>query len=428
MTAVSSGSTGSETPNPTNVGGQAVIEGVMMRAPGALSIVCRKRDGSLVLRERTIATPTSPLVKLPLVRGIYTLVSSLKIGHQALRFSAEILEEGLEEEDAKAAEQGEVAAAKKAVPPSIDPPGIAMMALLTSAQFLASAPDDAEPVEDKKPEPKKEPEPVMTKRNAPSEPKKEQGVLGAIATALPILFAIGLFIVLPQAVAEGASRLFNLGYADDIRSPGFQAITGAAKLTIIVTYLSLIRLIPDVRRVFQYHGAEHKSISTYEAGKDLVVAQARPTSALHARCGTTFIIMVAFVSVVIFSIGGAFLPQVQGPKIVQHIALFFMKLPLLPVIGGITFELQRFFAKYCTTGPLRVLLWPGFLVQKITTAPPDDDQLEVALASLRSALANAPVTLPQDHPDRSFSSYALFVSKVVPHPITQPQAIAAAQT
>ncbi|NUP06935.1 MAG: DUF1385 domain-containing protein [Polyangiaceae bacterium] len=375
----------------------------MMRAPGSLSIVCRKRDGSLILRERTIEAPASALVKAPFLRGMLTLFSSLKIGHQALRFSAEILEEGLAEEEARE----EDAKKKKAKAP----PGPATLALIALAQWILSAADGSEEEEPSK----KEPAPIKKIEVAPKVKEEEpKSALAGLATAVPVLFAIGLFIALPQAAAEGINSWFKLGL--DVTSPGFQVITGAAKLIIIVSYLAGIRMIPDVRRVFQYHGAEHKAISTYEAGKDLLVENARPTSALHARCGTTFIIMVAFVSVVLFSAVGSFFPTIPGPRFVQSIAFFFMKLPLFPVIAGITYELQRFFAKYCTTGPLRPLLWPGFLVQKITTAPPDDDQLEVALASLRSALANAPVKLPETHPDKQYMSYSDLVDDVVPRP------------
>lgn len=381
-----SGGDASETPNPTNVGGQAVIEGVMMRAPGSLSIVVRRRDKSLVVRERTVSAPSGGLVKLPFFRGVHTLFSSLKLGHQALRWSAEIFEEDWEAEEAEKD-------AKKA--PSKKGTGAAStltlwtLALRTLALWvtqLATMSGD---------------EPAG-KLSGDGEKKKG----GGIAMLLPIVLAVGLFVVLPQAAAEGIDSLFGLGLRPT--SPMYQVITGISKITIIVTYLSLLRLIPDVRRVFQYHGAEHKSISTYEMGKELVVTNARPTTALHARCGTTFIIMVAFVSVVVFAIVGAFLPPL-GSRALEFFAFLFIKLPFLPVVAGLTYELQRLFARYCTTGPLRVLLWPGFLVQKITTAEPDDDQLEVALASLRSALANASVKLPANHPDQAFPSYDVLV-------------------
>jgi uncharacterized protein YqhQ len=159
------------------------------------------------------------------------------------------------------------------------------------------------------------------------------------------------------------------------------------------------------------------AISTYEARADLTVENARPTSPLHARCGTTFLVMVAMVSVVLFSIAGgfihAFLPPIPGGRAVQTIAFFLVKLPLLPVVAAITYEIQRFFAKYCTTGPLQVLLWPGFLVQKITTAKPDDAQLEVALASLRTALARAHAKPAATEPaDRRFASFGVLSDQV----------------
>ena len=146
-------------------------------------------------------------------------------------------------------------------------------------------------------------------------------------------------------------------------------------------------MFPDIRRVFQYHGAEHKTISTYEAGEALTVENARAKTTLHPRCGTTFLVMVAIVSILVFTAVGGFLPKIQTGKVVLDNVLFFLeKLPFLPLIAAVTFEIQRVFAKYCTTGPLRALLWPGFLVQKITTIEPDDDQLEIALASLRVTL------------------------------------------
>ncbi|NUO54039.1 MAG: DUF1385 domain-containing protein, partial [Polyangiaceae bacterium] len=347
-----------ETPNPTNVGGQAVIEGVMMRAPGSLSIVVRRRDGSLVVRERTVVSPAAGLVKLPLVRGMYTLVSSLKMGHQALRWSADLFEEDAEAEEAEKDAAKAKAKAKKGT-------GALSVLSLWLAQIASMSGDE-------------EPGKVVDK----SDDKKKGN---PILSLLPIVLAIGLFVALPQAAAAGVKRLFGLEM--DVQSPLYQVITGVAKLTIIVGYMSLLRLNDLTRRVFQYHGAEHKSISTYELGRPLLLNEARPTTALHARCGTTFIIMVAAVSVVVFTIVGQLLPKLPGSEGVQWIVYFVLKLPLLPFIAGLTYELQRFFAKYCTTGPLRVLLWPGFLVQKITTAEPDDDQLEVALASLRSALA-----------------------------------------
>jgi uncharacterized protein YqhQ len=214
----------------------------------------------------------------------------------------------------------------------------------------------------------------------PAEPKRSGGPMGFM-----LLVALVFFIALPQGAAAGVNRLFHLGL--DVQVPAFQALTGAFKLTIVVGYLLLIRRIPDIRRVFQYHGAEHKTISTYEARETLTVENARAKTTLHPRCGTTFLVMVALVSILVFTGIGAFLPRIHtGSALLDNVVFFFEKLPFLPVIAGFTFELQRVFARYCTTGPLRALLWPGFLVQKITTIEPDDAQLEIALASLRATL------------------------------------------
>ena len=225
-------------------------------------------------------------------------------------------------------------------------------------------------------------------------------------------FALVLFVALPQAFAAGTSRLFGLGL--DVRSPGFQLITGAGKLVIIIGYMLAIRRMPEIYRVFQYHGAEHKSIYTYEAGEALVVDNARSKTTLHPRCGTTFLVMVALVSIIVFTAIGPLLPQLGLGKLVDNIAFFAMKLPFLPVIAALTFEIQRVFARYCTRGPLRALLWPGFLVQKITTIEPDDEQLEVALGALAVALGREQgAATTEDPADLTFESYALLAEAAV---------------
>ena len=213
------------------------------------------------------------------------------------------------------------------------------------------------------------------------EEKKSKGPM-----VLMLVLMVGFMIALPQAAAAGVNKVLNFGL--DVQSPAFQALTGAFKLTIVISYLIVVRRVfPDIRRVFQYHGAEHKTISTYEAGEALTVENARAKTTLHPRCGTTFLVMVAIVSILVFTAVGGFLPKISTGKVVLDNVLFFLeKLPFLPLIAAVTFEIQRVFAKYCTTGPLRALLWPGFLVQKITTIEPDDDQLEIALASLRVTL------------------------------------------
>jgi uncharacterized protein YqhQ len=221
-----------------------------------------------------------------------------------------------------------------------------------------------------------------------------------------LIVAIAFLVALPQGAAAGINHLLRLGL--EVQSPAFQAITGALKLAIVIGYLLAIRRVPEIRRVFQYHGAEHKTISTYEAGEELTVANARAKTTLHPRCGTTFLVMVALVSVLVFTLVGAALPRIQtGHVVLDNLVFFLEKLPFLPVLVSATFELQRLFARYFTRGPLRALLWPGFLVQKITTAEPDDSQLEVALASLRATLfrQNDPSSANGPSDDVRFESY-----------------------
>jgi uncharacterized protein YqhQ len=367
------------------IGGQAVLEGVMMRAPSSFAVVVRRRDGSLMVRERAMHAEGRGWAKFPLLRGLASLVESLRLGSEALRFSAEQMTQDLEDASPSPAARtplsllGGVMAAWAVL-------GAALRASGLVTFLLATAEDGAE---------------------TPSAPDKK-GSRGAMGFMLVIVLAF--FIALPQGASALINRFFHLGLA--LQSPGFQLLTGALKLTIVVGYLIGIRRVPDIRRVFQYHGAEHKTISTYEANEPLEVAYARAKTTLHPRCGTTFIVMVALVSILVFTAIGSFLPRIHtGSEILDNVVFFLEKLPFLPVIVAVTFEIQRLFARYCTTGPLRALLWPGFLVQKITTIEPDDDQLEVALASLRATLfrQNAPpeaAVALDEQGDVTFPSYA----------------------
>ena len=361
------------------IGGQAVLEGVMMRSPTSFAVVVRRRDGSLHVRERGMSDTRKGFAKLPLARGVSSLVESLRLGSESLRFSAEQMERDIEAEELAAAKASPAAtsttpakakAKKGTAGAGLGSSAMRMLQALAYTTFLLltadADTDGTAPKED---------------AAAKDEKKASRGPM-----VFMLVMMVGFMIALPQAAAAGVNKL--LGFGLDVQSPGFQALTGAFKLTIVVSYLFVVRRVfPDIRRVFQYHGAEHKTISTYEAGEPLTVENARAKTTLHPRCGTTFLVMVALVSILVFTAIGGFLPKINTGKAVLDNVLFFLeKLPFLPLIAAVTFEIQRVFAKYCTTGPLRALLWPGFLVQKITTIEPDDDQLEVALASLRVTL------------------------------------------
>jgi uncharacterized protein YqhQ len=303
------------------------------------------------VRERQMVDGRKGLAKLPLARGMASLVESLKLGSEALRFSAEQMERDLEA--------------------SVATTTLGVLRAIGYTLFLLTTADADTGQEASK----------------PAEPETAKKASGGskLGTTLMIVLMVGFLIALPQAAAAGVKHLLKLDL--DVQSPAFQALTGGFKLCIVVGYLLLVRRIPDIRRVFQYHGAEHKTISTYEAGEALTVENARAKTTLHPRCGTTFLVMVALVSILVFTAVGGFLPKIEtGKEWLDNVVFFLEKLPFVPLIAAVTFEIQRVFARWCTTGPLRALLWPGFLVQKITTIEPDDDQLEVALASLKVTL------------------------------------------
>jgi uncharacterized protein YqhQ len=352
------------------IGGQAVLEGVMMRAPKSFAVVVRRRDGSLFVRERATPDVRRGIARWPFVRGVVSLVESLRLGSEALRFSIEQMEADLPGTPAgRGAGLGVLASL-----------GVALVSVLTRS-------DGGESVD-------------------ASASGKRVGAGGVLMMAL----AIGFFVALPQGLAAIVNRVLGLELA--VQSAGFQAITGALKLNIVVGYMLAMRRVPEIRRMFQYHGAEHKTITTYEAGEPLVVENARSKTTFHARCGTTFLVMVVFVSIALFVLLGAALPRIHtGNAALDNILFFACKLPFLPVLVALTFELQRLFAQYASTGPLRALLWPGFLVQRITTDEPDDAQLEVALASLRATLFRQEHERPSEaHDDVRFASYTALVA------------------
>lgn len=316
------------------IGGQAVIEGVMMRAPACLTVAVRRPDGTIALREGPYRSRWSKkLWKLPGFRGVAMLVESMTMGFAALQFSAE--QQMTEEELAE-----------------------------------------------------------------------DQGS-GRVAVVVSTLLALGLFIALPQGLASltASGAGWNLGLTDT----GFHVLIGGFKLLIFVGYLFAISRIPDVRRLFQYHGAEHKTIHAYEKGLPLTVENVLQQTTLHPRCGTTFLVVVIVVSIILGSLAApALMPEVDGW--LGQAALLAIRIGLLPIIAAISYEFQKLSARFCTTGWRRVVLYPGFLFQKITTREPDDDQVEIAIAAMETAAWRDQIQDAAPHGDEPivFASFARF--------------------
>lgn len=277
-----------------SIGGQALIEGVMFKSKEKLSISVRNPKGKIVTKtEKAIMlSETNKILGLPIIRGVVNLIEMLKIGFEALSYSAEI-----------------------------------------------SSPDD-----DK-----------MTKKDS------------IIATVLAIILTIGLFIVLPlfltKKVTADQGVLFNL-------------IDGLFRIIIFIAYLLLISLMPDVKRVFQYHGAEHMTINCYEDKKDhkkVTAKEVMKYETLHPRCGTSFLIFVLIISIIVFSIANF---QTTMMKVLSRVIL-------LPLIAGISYEILRFSAKHDKNILIKAVIYPGLLIQKITTRKPDIKQVEVAIAAFK---------------------------------------------
>lgn len=278
------------------IGGQAVIEGVMMRAPRSLAVAVRRPDGAVaVLREPLrLLSDRWRVLRLPVLRGTPALLQSLSHGMRALQFSA-----------AQAVAEEEV------------PNTIGMV----------------------------------------------------VAVAFAIASGIGLFFLLPLALTQGIARLApELG-----TGVAFNLVDGLIRLGIFLGYLTLIALWSEIRRVFEYHGAEHMVVSAFENGDPLTVAGARAHSTRHPRCGTNFLLVVVAVSVLVFS----FIPGPWG-----FAAKLISRLALLPVVAGIAFEILRLGSR----PRARWLAAPGYWLQALTTRPPSDDQIEVALRALREVL------------------------------------------
>jgi len=292
-----------------NVGGQAVIEGVMMRAPKSLAIAVRKpNDEIIVKRERLYPLGERyPILKWPILRGVVVLLESLIWGFKALTFSAN---EAVEMSEAPLSE------------------GV-------------------------------------------TNPKKKNEI-GGFTLALTLIFSIGmgigLFVVLPAWLS---GLITEKGFT-------FNLIDGVIRLVLFLAYILVISRIGQIKRVFEYHGAEHKSIYAYEAGEELTVENADKYSTLHPRCGTAFLLMVMFVSILFFAIFG------KPPSLLVR---FGTRIIFIPLIAGISYELTRLASKKQDIWPIRILIAPGLLMQKLTTKKPSAEQLQVAIKALKEVLA-----------------------------------------
>lgn len=202
--------------------------------------------------------------------------------------------------------------------------------------------------------------------------------------AVSFAFAIALFVGLPHLLAWGAGKLTGAGSTVD--SFGFHVLDGVFKLAIFVGYIAAISMIPEIRRVFQYHGAEHKVVNVYENGLPVTLENARRFTTFHARCGTSFVLFVLVMSIFMFAAVFPFIPKVSDIALFNHLAMILIKIPLMLPLAGLAYEVNRFAARHPQQWWVQLLVTPGRLMQRLTTREPDDHQLEIAIAAMRAAL------------------------------------------
>lgn len=308
--------------NYCSIGGQALLEGIMMKSPKYMTMAVRRPDGKIQTRcERyTPLTKKNKFFSLPIVRGCVSFVESMATGMQTMNYAASVQGE-IEEEPSK-----------------------------------------------------------FEKWLSEKLGKSIEDIVVGVAMVLGILLAVGLFVLLPSFLAKlvcGASTsalLINL-------------IEGLIRIAILVLYMWGITFIKDLRRLFMYHGAEHKTIATYEAGEALTVENVKKHSRLHPRCGTNYLFLVMAVSILFYAVVGF-----TGHWLVKTL----LKIALLPVVAGVSYEVLKAAAKSDNL-LCRIVRWPGMMLQHITTKEPDDDMMEIAITAFELALD--PAGYYAEHPE-----------------------------
>jgi uncharacterized protein YqhQ len=359
-------------------GGQALIEGVLMRGKNALAVAIRHPDGSIVwATERLdLGLRARRAMKLPLVRGLVLLYDTLVTGTRWLVRSATLQALAIEEAEAnRAAGKGPGAGS---VGQSLLGSIVASVVRSPLAWLTAVEPTGTPGVP-----PAGYSDPDSGTATAVETSKAEQG-LGkgygvAIGGMLILSFAlgVGIFFLLPLFLAQATVGRVNQGL-------GLQLSEGLIRVVIFIGYLALVSRAPDVRRTFQYHGAEHMSIHTLEGGDPLTTEAARKYTTAHPRCGTEFLVVVLIVSIFAFALIGSLPP----------LWLVISRVILVPVIAAISYEILQFGARHRDYALVRALWSPGIWVQMITTKQPTDDMIEVAIVSLQRALAADGADIP----------------------------------
>ena len=328
----------------TLVGGQAVLEGVMMRSPHAWAIACRKPSGEVVTMQEPLDRPSEKhkWMGWPIVRGVMTLGYAMSLGYRALRFSANVAIEDVMQSDVDA---DHVETAARAVPTKRSE---------TERSTVES-----------------------TKTQAREKAAAISGWLAAVNVVISLAFFIFMYKYLPLVAATELKKV-NPALGGQIM---FNLVDGAVRLILFLLFIWGVSLFPDIRRVYEFHGAEHKTVFAFENGDPLSTTTVQKYSTFHPRCGTSFLMTVMLISIGFYML----------VPFTTFWARFAARIALLPVIAGVSYEIIRFAAKH--RGSLFALMTaPGLWLQRITTKPPSDEQAQCAIVALDHAM-----TLEKEH-------------------------------
>ncbi len=360
------------------VGGQAVIEGVMMRAPHSYAVAVRRQDGQIVSRSEALPKLDEkyPWLKIPVLRGSAVLIHSMALGIKALNFSATV---AMEEQEALDRQQ-----AQPAVKAAAATGALMTTAHAIEAPVLAHVPAEAE-----------------------AKPKSSAAATAAGSMVFALIFNVLLFIVLPLLLTNALFIYFGWGnapqvtFTNDANAPWYQAgwhwlqvylkpvrpsvsfnlLDGVIRMGLFLLMIWSFSRLQDIKRIFEYHGAEHKTVFAWEAGEDLTVANARRHPRQHPRCGTSFLMVVMLVSIVLFSV----------VKFDALLLNMLTRIALIPLIAGISYEIIRAAGKKESSPVFALMTRPGLWLQNVTTQEPSDDQLEVAIYALKESLKLEPL-------------------------------------
>lgn len=293
----------------TSIGGQALIEGIMMKGKKKTVMAVRSKDNGIILEpvNATSIKDKFPFLGLPVVRGVVNFIESMTQGYSAMMKSAEL--SGFAEEDEEVNE-------------------------------------------------------------------KTFGVIGVVAAVLAVVLALGLFMYLPALIFDGLNFL-----AGGTLTPFKSLFEGLLKLAVFVAYVACVSLLKDIKRVFAYHGAEHKTIFCFEKGLPLTVENVRAQKRLHPRCGTSFMILIFIVSIIISTLIQTLFPALTLNRIIWVL----VKLLIIPLVCGLGYELIKFCGRHDNLFT-KIIAFPGLQLQRLTTKEPDDGMIEIAIAALNAVL------------------------------------------